>query len=115
MSTIVDRVQEKPYLNMASNSQLEHNTLNSSRLHQREMPTHLNIRNSYSQFPVTRKSKISETSKSFADLKVKPSENRFNGGRRELELDSIASDLSGDEWHEIIKFERERFEEDKQK
>jgi hypothetical protein len=32
-----------------------------------------------------------------------------------LEVDSLPSDLSGDEWHEIVMFEKEKFEEDKQK
>lgn len=37
------------------------------------------------------------------------------GGKRDVELDSIPSDLSGDEWNEIVKYEREKFEEEKQK
>lgn len=35
--------------------------------------------------------------------------------KNDLEIDSLPSDLSGDEWNEIIKFERERFEEEKNK
>jgi hypothetical protein len=45
--------------------------------------------------------------RSIADL----SGNRFNS-RKDLEIESRVSDLSGDEWHEIIKYELERFEED---
>lgn len=73
------------------------------------------MRNSYSQFPLTRKNNIGghhergETSKSFADLRL----NSGKIGKHDIEVDSIPSDLSGDEWHEIIKFEREKFEEEK--
>lgn len=49
----------------------------------------------------------------FADLRVKLGEKRAN---QSLDIDeSAASELSGDEWAEIVKFQKERFEEEKQK
>jgi hypothetical protein len=63
-----------------------------------------------SQFAYQRKG--NELSKSIADL----GGHRFNDrSRKDLEIESRVSDLSGDEWHEIIKYERDKFEEDKQK
>ena len=71
------------------------------------------MRNSYSQFPITRKNNIGgergETSKSFANLRLASGKI----GMRDIEVDSIPSDLSGDEWNEIVKFEKEKFEEEK--
>ena len=32
---------------------------------------------------------------------------------RNIEVDSIPSDIEGDEWNEIVKYEKERFEEEK--
>ncbi len=34
--------------------------------------------------------------------------------KKDNDLDSIPSDLSGDEWNEIVKYEKEKFEEEKQ-
>ena len=66
------------------------------------------MRSSISQFAYQRKG--NDLSRSIADL------NRFNDrSRKDLEIESRVSDLSDDEWHEIIKYERDRFEEDKQK
>lgn len=53
--------------------------------------------------------KNKEVSKSFANLSVKIGEKKGI----DLEDGSDNSDLSGDEWTEIVRYERERYEEDK--
>eukprot|EP00347_Sterkiella_histriomuscorum_P005983 403354521 len=132
MSTIViggNPFTDKPYNNLggsiaqANKSQFGgNNILNSSRVQNNQtmqnngfQHQNSNVRNSYSQFPITRKNNIGgergETSKSFADLRLASGKI----GMRDIEVDSIPSDLSGDEWNEIVKFEKEKFEEEKQK
>lgn len=34
---------------------------------------------------------------------------------KNVEVDSIPSDVEGDEWNEIVKYEKERYEEEKQR
>ncbi len=65
-----------------------------------------------SQFAQQRKSNA-DTSKSFADLRLKlRDQNQRNG---DLEIESRISDLSGDEWNEIVKYEKDKFEEERQR
>jgi len=49
--------------------------------------------------------------KSFADLRIKLGHKK----RNDMDDVSIPSDISGDEWAEILKYEQEKFEEDKRK
>jgi hypothetical protein len=52
------------------------------------------------------KRKPSEVSKSFADIRIKQSDRK----RQELlENNSIPSDISDDEWGEVVKYEHEKY------
>jgi hypothetical protein len=57
-----------------------------------------------------------DTSKSFADLRSKvekdKSKNRY---LNDSEVVSIPSDVEGDEWAQIVKYEEQRFKEDQRK
>jgi hypothetical protein len=84
-------------------------------------------------YPDSRKSATDNpVSKSFADLRLKLGDKQLiggglggaggsryqkNGGGNGLTLEneSVPSELSGDEWNEIVKYEREKYEEEKQK
>ena len=61
--------------------------------------------------PHTERQRNNDVAKSFADLRVKLGHKKGD----ELDALSLPSDLSGDEWAEILKYEQEKFEEDKKK
>lgn len=54
--------------------------------------------------------KKNEVSKSFADIRVKLNEKRRADV---IETGSIPSDMSDDEWGELVKYEHEKYQEDK--
>lgn len=59
----------------------------------------------------TDRQRNNEAAKSFADLRIKLG----NKKKDELDDNSLPSDLSGDEWTEILKYEQEKYEEDKKR
>lgn len=58
----------------------------------------------------TERQRNNDVAKSFADLRIK-----LGSKRRDEDDISIPSDLDGDEWAEILKYEQEKFEEDKRR
>ena len=61
------------------------------------------------------KKSVNESSKSFADMRIKMGDKRNNQTLDVDERDSALSDLEGEEWNEIVKFQKEKFEEEKQR
>ena len=77
------------------------------------MSTRMNNNNSL-MLPLNseRQNRNQDSTKSFADLRIKLGKNKK---RDELDEHSLPSDLSGDEWAEILKYEQEKFEEEKKR
>lgn len=101
---------EKPYNNLTTTN----GGLNSTRMQSiRDQINNGNqsMRSSLSVLPYNKQPHNKEVSKSFVDIRMK-----MNEPKRDLDLDSVITDLSaGDEWAEIVKYEKERFEEEQQK
>jgi hypothetical protein len=63
----------------------------------------------------TNEKQANENSKSFADIRLKLGNKRANATLEVDERDSLPSDLSGDEWTEIVNFQKEKFDEERMK